>query len=196
MCMCLWMIVGVYFTSIESSVLSSGGLRLMMLAVPSNASLSSFRKTPQNGTTYGVGAGKRKTHPVIALTVVRYGNSMNYYSQEAIRWLKEVIYNKLDYSRCHLNKQQPTLHPGILRALVTTFLYSEEDSCWAMASFRLLIVSMSDWSINCHIFSTLRDLDDKENLKCQLVKPDILCQCVQVIFNKKKMYICLWAHLS
>lgn len=55
-----------------------------------------------------------------------------------------------------------------------------------MASFRLLIVSMSDWSINCHIFSTLRDLDDKENLKCQLVKPDILCQCVQVIFNKKK----------
>lgn len=25
----------------------------MMLAVPSNASLSSFRKTPQNGTTLG-----------------------------------------------------------------------------------------------------------------------------------------------
>lgn len=33
-----------------------------------------------------------------------------------------------------------------------------------MASFRLLMVSMSDWSMNCHIFSTLRDLEDKEAL--------------------------------
>lgn len=46
------------YTSIESSVLSGGGLRLMMLAVPSSASLSSFRKTPQNGTTWGEGTGQ------------------------------------------------------------------------------------------------------------------------------------------
>lgn len=65
------------------------------------------------------------------------------------------------WPHCHVHKQQPTLHPGILRALVTTFLYSEEDSCWAMASFRLRMVSMSVWSINCHIFSTLRDLEWK-----------------------------------
>lgn len=51
-----------------------------------------------------------------------------------------------------------TLQPGMCRARVTTFLYSREDSCWAMASFRLLMVSMSDWSINCHIFRTFLDL--------------------------------------
>lgn len=60
------MLTGVYRTSIESSVLSGAGLRLIMLAVPSNASLSSFRKTPQNGTTYGVGTEHRKTHPIVA----------------------------------------------------------------------------------------------------------------------------------
>ncbi|TNN46364.1 hypothetical protein EYF80_043452 [Liparis tanakae] len=54
----------------------------------------------------------------------------------------------------------------MLSALVTTFLYSEEDSCCAMASLRLRIVSMSDWSMNCHIFSTLRDLEDEEHRTC------------------------------
>lgn len=38
-------------TSIESSALSRGGFRLIMLAVPSSASFNSFRKTPQKGTT-------------------------------------------------------------------------------------------------------------------------------------------------
>ena len=51
-----------------------------------------------------------------------------------------------------------TLQPGMCSARVTTFLYSQEDSCWAMASFRLLMVSRSDWSINCHIFKTFLDL--------------------------------------
>ncbi len=55
------MLVRVYCTSIESSVLSTGGLRLMMLAVPSSASLSSFRKTPQNGTTYGARTTEKNT---------------------------------------------------------------------------------------------------------------------------------------
>lgn len=90
-------------TSIESSWESKGGCRPIRLAVPSRASLSSFRKTPQKGTT---------------------------------------------------------LQPGMLRARFTTFLYSEEDSCCAMASFRLLMVSMSAWSMNCHIFNTFRDLSD------------------------------------
>lgn len=78
-CVCLAMFMGVSSTSIESSVLSRGGLRLIMLAVPSSASLSSFRKTPQNGTTFEVGTGERKTHhimgfyhPVIKIAVVTY----------------------------------------------------------------------------------------------------------------------------
>lgn len=57
MCACLYKLV-CFCTSIESSVLSTGGLRLIMLAVPSNASLSSFKKTPQKGTTYGVGTSQ------------------------------------------------------------------------------------------------------------------------------------------
>ena len=39
-----------------------------------------------------------------------------------------------------------------------------------MATFRLLMVSMSDWSMNCHIFSTLRDLEDnKANKRNELL---------------------------
>lgn len=55
-----------------------------------------------------------------------------------------------------------TLQPGILSALLTTFLYSDDDSCCAMASFRLRMVSISDWSINCHIFKTFLDLLQEE----------------------------------
>lgn len=32
-----------------------------------------------------------------------------------------------------------------------------------MASFKLRMVSMSDWSMNCHIFRTLRDLEEDRN---------------------------------
>lgn len=101
-------------TSNESSEFSRGGLRLMMLAVPSSASLSSFRNTPQNGTTWQCGE------------------------------LNQSVQNRPTATPGVLPTEEPTLHPGILRALVTTFLYSEEDSCWAMASFRLRMVSMSD----------------------------------------------------
>lgn len=128
-----------------------------MLAVPSNASLSSFRKTPQKGTTWNSPEHESKTF-----------------------WLNEVT----GHIRPLLNEQHHTLHPGILRALVTTFLYSDEDSCWAMASFRLRMVSMSVWSINCHIFSTLRDLEVKGNLLAMTISTYSARHLVSVCASK------------
>lgn len=97
--------VSVSFTSNVSSWELYRGQSLMRLDAPSKTSQSSFKNTPQKGTT---------------------------------------------------------LQPGILSARFTTFLYSDDDSCCAIASFRLRMVSISDWSINCHIFKTFLDLPQKE----------------------------------
>lgn len=107
-----WIFVSIFFcihdiccTSIESSVLSGDCFRLMMLAVLSNASLSSFRKTPQNGTTYE------------KLKVRDYKLILGIFASDPPK------------QKPHLNKIKLTLQPGMLSARVTIFLYSEEDSC-------------------------------------------------------------------
>lgn len=91
-----------------------------------------------------------------------------------------------------------TLQPGILSARLTTFLYSDEDSCCAIASFRLRMVSMSDWSINCHIFKTFLDLVKKKSTT--IIKINKQINQFTVKSNTYSMYIIeimeIWKLLS